>query len=71
MNEAAVPTPHPALAVADPSPPGQPQEQTPVNEPHAELWIKSKLSSRGRAAKEKDQKLSARCTASNETHTVS
>jgi len=70
VDETAVPTPHPVLTAADPTPPGQPQEQTPVNDPHAQLWIKPKLNSRGRAAKEKDQNLSTRCTASDEIHTV-
>jgi len=42
-----MPPPHLVLTGADPSPPGQPQEQTPVDEPHVEVGIKPQLSSRG------------------------
>ena len=35
MIQAAAP--HPALTRADPSPPEKPQEQTPVDDPHAEV----------------------------------
>ena len=38
--QAAAPTPHLSLTVANPSPPGQPQEQSPVDDPHAEVEIK-------------------------------
>jgi len=41
---------------ADSSPPGQPQEQTPVDDPHAEVELKPQLKSRGSVAKEKDPK---------------
>ena len=34
MTQAAVPPPHLALTGANPSPPGQPQEQTPVDDPY-------------------------------------
>jgi len=34
-TQAAAPPPHLALMGANPSPPGQPQEQTPVDNPHA------------------------------------
>ena len=48
--------PHLVLTGADPSPPGQPQEQTPVDDPHAEVEIKSQLKPRGRVTKEEDPK---------------
>jgi len=48
--------PHLALTEANPSPPGQPQEQTPVNNPHAEMEIKPQLKPRGSVAKEEDCK---------------
>ena len=53
---AALPPPHPFLTGADPSPPGQPQEQTPMDDPHAKVGIKPQLSSRNRVTKEEDQK---------------
>ena len=56
MIQAAAPTPHLVLTGADPSPPGQPQEQTPVDDPHAEVGIKPQLNSKGSVAKEEDQK---------------
>ena len=37
MTQAAAPPPHLALTGADPSPPGQPQEQTPVDDPHKKI----------------------------------
>ena len=43
---------------ANPSPPGQPQEQTLVDDPHAEVAIKPQLKHRGSVAKEEDPKLS-------------
>ena len=48
--------PHLALTGADPSPPGQPQEQTPVDDPRAEVEIKPQLKPRGSVAKEEDPK---------------
>ena len=45
---AAAPPPHLALTGEDPSPPGQPQEQTPVDDPHAAVGIKPQLKLRGR-----------------------
>ena len=54
---AALPPPHPFLTGADPSPPGQPQEQTPVDDPHAKVSIKPQLSSRNGVTKEEDQTL--------------
>ena len=41
---------------ANPSPPGQPQEQTPGDGPHAEVKIKPQLKPRGGVAKEEDLK---------------
>ena len=40
VTQAAAPPPHLALTGATPSPPGQPQEQTPVDDPHVEVEIK-------------------------------
>ena len=39
---------------ANPSPPGQPQEQTPGDGPHAEVGIKPQVKPRGGVAKEED-----------------
>ena len=55
MTQAAAPPPHLGLTGADPRPPGQPQEQTPVD-PHAEVEIKPQLKPRGSVAKEEDPK---------------
>ena len=55
-TQAAAPPPHLALTGANPSPPGQPQEQTPVDDPHAEVEIKQQLKPRGSVAKEEDPK---------------
>ena len=55
-TQAAAPAPHLALTGANPSPPGQPQEQTPVDDPHAEVEIKPQLKPRGSVAKEEDPK---------------
>ena len=41
---------------ANPSPPGQPQEQTPVDDPHAEVDIKPQVKPRGSVAEEEDPK---------------
>ena len=40
-----------------PSPPGQPQEQTPVDDLHVEVEIKPQLKPRGSVTKEEDPKL--------------
>ena len=45
---------------ADPSPAGQPQEQTPVDDPHAEVGIEPQLKPRGSVAKEEDPEPSHR-----------
>ena len=55
-TQAAAPPPHLALTGADPSPPGQPQEQTPVDDPHAAMEIKPQLKPRDSVAKEEDPK---------------
>lgn len=49
-----VATPPPCLVLGgtDTQPPGQPQEQIPVDDPQAEMGIKPQLSSRDRVAKE-------------------
>ena len=51
-TQAAAPPPHLALTEANSSPPGQPQEQTPVDNPHAEVEIKAQLKPRGSVTKE-------------------
>ena len=53
---AAAPPPHLALTGVDPSPPGQPQGQAPVDDPHAEVEIKPQVKPRGSVAKEEDPK---------------
>ena len=45
-----------ALTGANPSPPGQPQKQTLVDHPHAEVEIKPQLKPRGSVAKGEDPK---------------
>ena len=55
-KQAAVPPPHLALTGANPNPPGQPQEQTPVDDTHVEVEIKLQLKPRGSVAKEEDPK---------------
>ena len=56
VTQAAAPPLHLALTGANSSPPGQPQEQTPVEDPHAEVEIKPQLKPRGSVAKEEDPK---------------
>ena len=55
-TQAAAPPPHLALTGANLSPPGQPQEQTPADDPHAEVEIKPQLKPRGSMAKQEDPK---------------
>ena len=55
-TQAAAASPPLALTGANLSPPGQPQELTPMDDPHAEVEIKSQLKSRGSGTKEKDLK---------------
>ena len=56
MVQAATTLPHLALTGANPSLPGQPQEKTPVEDPHAEVEINPQLKPRGSMAKEEDPK---------------
>ena len=56
MIQAAATPPHPVLTEADLKPPGQPQEQTPVDNPHTEVEIKPQLKPRGNVAKKEDPK---------------
>ena len=56
VTQAAAPPPHLALTGANPSPPGQPQEEIPVDKPHAEVEINPQLKPRGSVAKEEDPK---------------
>ena len=56
MIRAAAPPPGPVFTEADPSPPGQPQAQTPRDDPQGQVGMKPQLSSRGRVIKGKDQK---------------
>ena len=53
-TQAAAPPLHLTHTRADPSSPGQPQEQTPVEGPHAEVEIKPQLKPKCSVAKEKD-----------------
>ena len=62
VTQAPAPPPHPGLTGAAPSPPGQPQEQTPVDDPHAEVGIKPEFKPRGRVAEERDRNLPSSCT---------
>ena len=62
VTQAAAPPPHLALTGANLSPPGQPQEQTPADDPHAEVEIKPQLKPRGSVAKEEDPNLPTSCT---------
>ena len=55
-TEAAAPSPHLALTGENSSPTGQPQEQTPVCDPDAEVEIKPQLKPRGSVAKEEKPK---------------
>ena len=57
-TEAAAPLPHLALTGANPSPPGQPQKQTPVDDPYTEVEIKPQLKPRGSVTKQEDPKSS-------------
>ena len=61
-TQAAASPPHLALTGANPSPPGKPQEQIPVDDPHGEVEIKSRLKPRGSVTKEEDPKLPTSCT---------
>jgi len=56
VTQAAAPPPHLVLTGANLSPPGQPQEQTPMDDPHAKVEIKPQLKPRGSVTKEEDPK---------------
>ena len=55
-TQAVVPSPHLALTGANPSPPGQTQEQTPGDDSHVDVEIKAQLKPRSSVAKEEDPK---------------
>ena len=55
-TQAAAPPPHLALTGANPTPSGQPEEQSPVYDPHGEVEIKPQLKPKGSVAKEEDPK---------------
>ena len=55
-TQAAAPPPHLALTGANPSLPEQAQEQTPADNPHAEVETKPQLKPRGSVAREEDPK---------------
>ena len=56
MIQAVIPLLCLVITGADPRAPKQPQDQTPVVGPHAEVGIKPKLNPRDGVAKEEDQK---------------
>ena len=51
-----MPPPQLALTGAEPSTPGQPQEQTLLDDPHPKVEIKLQLKPRGSVAEEEDPK---------------
>ena len=55
-TQVAVPPPHLALTGADRNPSGQPQDLTPVDDPHSEVEIKPQLKPKGTVTKEEDPK---------------
>jgi len=57
-TQAAAAPPHLAFTGANLSPPGQPQEQTSVDNPHKKVKTKPQLKTRGSVAKEEDPKAS-------------
>ena len=62
MTQATAPPLPLALTGADPSPLGQPQEQAPVDDPHAEVEIKSQLKPRAVWLRKRTQNLPTSCT---------
>ena len=56
VTQTATPLPHLALTGANPSPLGQTQEETPVDDSHAEVGIKPQMKPRGSVLKEEDLK---------------
>ena len=61
-TQAAAPPPHLALTGANSSPPGQPREQTPVDNPRVEVKIKPQLKPRAVWLRKKTQNLPTSCT---------
>jgi len=57
-TQEATPPPHLVISKAGPSPPEKPQEQTPVDDPNAEMGIKPQLKPRGSVAREEAPKSS-------------
>ena len=62
VTQAATPPPHLVLTEANPSPPGQPQGQTPVDDLHAEVEIKPPLKPRAVWLRKKTLNLLTSCT---------
>ena len=56
VTQEAAPPPHLALSGTNPSSPGQPQEQTPKDDSHAEVEIKPQSKPGGSVAKEENPK---------------
>ena len=56
VTQAVASPPHLGFTGENPSPPGQPQEQTPVDNPHAEVEIKPQLKPWDSVAKKEDPK---------------
>jgi len=56
LDPSSCTTSTPGLHRANPSPPGQPQEQTPVDDPQTEVEIKPQLKPRGSVTKGEDSK---------------
>ena len=65
VTQAAAPPPHLALTGANPSPPGQPQEQISVDNSYPEVEIKSQLKPGNRVTKEEDPNSLTSCTAAD------
>ena len=70
MTKAAAPHPYLALTGANPSPPGQPQEQTPVDDPHAEVEIEPQVKPRAVWPREETQAFPPAVQAAVQAHTV-
>ena len=62
VTQAGAPPPHLALTGADPSPPGQLQKQSPVDNPHAEVEIKPNWNPGSVWLRRKTQNLPTCCT---------
>ena len=64
VTQSVPPPTYLALTGANLSPPGQPQEQTPVGDPNAKVEIKPQLKPRCSVAKENTQNLPTNCISS-------